>query len=323
MIRAAQAIEHIAASEIAVEQVPFRSDLCQAALIRSSPFDHHMNLVGAVYALSQSAGCNVVLDGVSADVVLDPRSSNARLLRRGNVRAVWRSCQAEHDFYGRGPSGLRLFASAARTALAQDWMKTLRRRVLLRLNRRQFTSYCISEDLAREVDLAERLDLRLELAPNATESYISERASAILHPNLIVARERYDRVAASYGIEARDPFLDQRLLRFSLSLPPPLLMSGGWTKLVLRQAVAGLLPEAVRWRRGRVHLGWRFNAAVRTGERELPYRLAALHTKELASILDPSLIRGLERPASSDMPDDQIKVCSLANWLEYVYGPLR
>jgi asparagine synthase (glutamine-hydrolysing) len=99
--------------------------------------------------------------------------------------------------------------------------------------------------------------------------YSAERAKSIDHPFLTVGRERYDRVAASVGIEPRDPFLDRRVVAFCLTLPGEQLLRGGWPKIILRRAMADRLPDAVRWRRGKEDLGWAFTAALikRTRER--------------------------------------------------------
>ena len=48
----------------------------------------------------------------------------------------------------------------------------------------------------------------------------------------------------------------------SLCLPDDQLFASGWPKAILRRATAGLLPDVVRWRRGKEHLGWAFNAAL-------------------------------------------------------------
>ena len=40
------------------------------------------------------------------------------------------------------------------------------------------------------------------------------------------------------------------------------MLAGGWPKAILRRATAGLLPDEVRWRRGREHLGWAFTWAL-------------------------------------------------------------
>lgn len=64
----------------------------------------------------------------------------------------------------------------------------------------------------------------------------------------------YGQHAAEFGIEVRHPFLDRRLIEYLFSIPPARLFRVEPTKRLLRQAMAGLLPESVRLRRGKTHL---------------------------------------------------------------------
>jgi asparagine synthase (glutamine-hydrolysing) len=85
------------------------------------------------------------------------------------------------------------------------------------------------------------------------------RCMILTHPYLVQGRECYDRIASAAAIEPRDPFADRRVLEFLLSVPAKHLESDGWPKRLLRQAMAGYVTDAIRWRRGKEHLGWEFN----------------------------------------------------------------
>ena len=61
-----------------------------------------------------------------------------------------------------------------------------------------------------------------------------------------------DKSMMSIPLEVRMPFLDYRLVEFTSQLPIEYLYSAGWTKLVLREAVKELLPDAVVWRKGKI-----------------------------------------------------------------------
>lgn len=61
-----------------------------------------------------------------------------------------------------------------------------------------------------------------------------------------------DRNSMAHSVEARVPFLDHRLVEFSLGLPSSHKFVGGDTKRVLRDAMAGVLPEKVRLRRDKL-----------------------------------------------------------------------
>ncbi|MGB0720785.1 MAG: asparagine synthase (glutamine-hydrolyzing) [Gammaproteobacteria bacterium] len=58
-----------------------------------------------------------------------------------------------------------------------------------------------------------------------------------------------DRNAMHFGLEARAPFLDYRIIEWGLSCSPDQLVQGGLGKMALRRALSGLLPDSVLWRR--------------------------------------------------------------------------
>jgi asparagine synthase (glutamine-hydrolysing) len=58
-----------------------------------------------------------------------------------------------------------------------------------------------------------------------------------------------DRNSMAWSREVRNPFLDYRLVRLGARLPMPLKICGGWTKYVLRRAIADRLPPSITWRR--------------------------------------------------------------------------
>lgn len=57
-----------------------------------------------------------------------------------------------------------------------------------------------------------------------------------------------DRNSMAFSIEARVPFLDYRLVEYIFSLPSGQKLRSGMTKVVLRNAMKGILPEMVRKR---------------------------------------------------------------------------
>lgn len=57
-----------------------------------------------------------------------------------------------------------------------------------------------------------------------------------------------DRNSMAFSIEARVPFLDYRLVEYLAELPLDQKIRGGVTKLVLRRAIRGLVPDAIRCR---------------------------------------------------------------------------
>lgn len=60
--------------------------------------------------------------------------------------------------------------------------------------------------------------------------------------------------AAGLGLEVRHPFMDKRLLEFCVSLPSNQRLRDGWPRMIQRRAMAGVVPDAVRWRAGKARV---------------------------------------------------------------------
>lgn len=54
------------------------------------------------------------------------------------------------------------------------------------------------------------------------------------------------------GVESRGPFLDYRLVDFSMALPDDYKMRQGWSKFLLREAMRGVIPDSIRTRRDKM-----------------------------------------------------------------------
>lgn len=77
--------------------------------------------------------------------------------------------------------------------------------------------------------------------------------SEVLKTDLMQANLPYllhweDRTSMAFSIEARVPFLDYRVVEFLASLPADQKIRNGVTKFILRKAIRGLVPEAIRCR---------------------------------------------------------------------------
>ena len=230
------------------------------------PFDNHMTLPRAIYLAARRRGLRVLLDGVAGDVVLGEGGHLARLLRRGHWLTAYHEAVGQNRFWGGHYPAWRELYHGARTAFTPQLLRNLWRR-LRQLNSRRsvkanIRTSLINQEFAHRVRLADRLRELQEHGPMGLLSYGQERTLAIDHPYLTVGRERYGRVAAAVGVEPRDPFLDRRVVAFCLMLPGEQKLGSGWPKIILRRAMAERLPDAVRWRLGKEHLGWTFTTAL-------------------------------------------------------------
>ncbi|HWR00030.1 MAG TPA: asparagine synthase C-terminal domain-containing protein, partial [Candidatus Methylomirabilis sp.] len=62
---------------------------------------------------------------------------------------------------------------------------------------------------------------------------------------------KMDRATMAYGLEARAPFLDQSVVAYALRLPLKEKVSHGKTKVALKRALHGIVPDAVLSRKKR------------------------------------------------------------------------
>jgi len=73
--------------------------------------------------------------------------------------------------------------------------------------------------------------------------------SDVVRFSLPVLLRYEDRNTMAFGIESRVPFVDHELMEFMARLPATLRLSNGWTKRILREALAGVLPEKIARRK--------------------------------------------------------------------------
>jgi asparagine synthase (glutamine-hydrolysing) len=125
--------------------------------------------------------------------------------------------------------------------------------------------------------------------------------------------------SAAFGIETRYPFVDVRLVEFCLSLPPEQKLHQGWNRIVMRRAMAGILPDALRWRGGKTTYTKSLIGGLYSHEQQ---QLADFLSR-YSSILDPYLEMGTikflyEQFLSQPTQQNAMtlwKICNLAFWL--------
>jgi asparagine synthase (glutamine-hydrolysing) len=121
--------------------------------------------------------------------------------------------------------------------------------------------------------------------------------------------ESHDAAWTGTQVEVRHPYLDLRMLRFLLAVPP---LPWCKQKYLLRRAMRGVLPESVL-RRAKEAIPW-----SRVIERVVNSSSAPFHpVPQLSVYVDM-------RRFPTDVPKDEwllgcsLRVRSLNNWLQYV-----
>jgi len=230
-----------------------------------------------VMRIAHEAGVKVLLDGQGADELLGGyvRYTGTRFgggLRSGNPARIWgaaRGIAAE-----RGP----LKASLAYAAFGN-------RRLPARLNRRRMPAGWVGGAIALGGPAAPR--------PESPSGTLLARTlwSDLVSDNLPDLLRYEDRNSMAFSIEARVPFLDHRLAEAALLLPDRLKIAGRYNrKIVLREAMRGIVPDSILARRDKVA----FQPPEKrwlTESEPVWSRLAADSRSEAAGVLAPGAMR--------------------------------
>ncbi len=89
--------------------------------------------------------------------------------------------------------------------------------------------------------------------PVAHESWLNESLYYDTRYGILPTLLKYeDKINMAFSIEGRVPFLDHRFAALAGSLDAKAKIRNGWSKVILREAMTGLLPADVQWRRGKM-----------------------------------------------------------------------
>lgn len=231
-----------------IADVPFFDRPEQRALQRDEPFAHAFEMWHRALAHgSRAVGARVALDGMGGDQLFQVSEVYlADLLRRGRWVELARECRAKG--MRANPRAARAFWTwAVRPALGDGAMLAasllgggrrtpgyLERRPPAWMNRGFVRSHHLED---RERAHAPQRG-RVSCAAYETEWYLS-------HPYFPRVFGYVYGFAEEEGVELRSPLYDRRVLEFALARPRWERASGRQTKLLLRRAVRGLLPDAV------------------------------------------------------------------------------
>lgn len=195
-----------------------------------------------VMAAAREQGVVVLLDGQGADEALGGYRPFdvllAQLLRRGRIG---RAVRLHRDVVAvdAAVSGVSLLARALVRQLPDSQLEWLR-------SRRDSGS---AAAFRSSFESGPRVVRPVADASRNLHAHYREQILDTSLPHLL----RYeDRNSMAFGVEGRVPFLDHRLVEFSLVHLHRLTLYRGWTKWALRQAMRGRVPEEILWRRDKV-----------------------------------------------------------------------
>jgi asparagine synthase (glutamine-hydrolysing) len=134
--------------------------------------------------------------------------------------------------------------------------------------------------------------------------------------------EGVDALMAGWGLEARHPFFDRRVVEYCLALPPEQRLKGGWTRSIVRRALGAVLPTSVTTRVGKADLG--IQLPERLIEHEENRLEDILHADALHPYVSPEQIQGLYEAFRGEMSIRRLtpilRLVVLALWLDQEAG---
>lgn len=278
----------------------------------------NMHLCIALFCAAQEQGVRTLLTGFDGDTTVSHGEAFLRdLARRGRLWPLLRETSGiARNFHE--PSW-RVLRRGVIEPLALAPLRTTWRR--LRGRPEYASDPLINPDFARRINLSERLlTLNPECAwpaPTAREQHWLSLHGGLL-PYLL---EETERAALAFSVSLRHPFCDVRLVEFCLALPTEQKLHRGWSRMVLRRAMVGLLPDQVRWRPAKTDLSPVARHALLAFDRD---RLEeVVHDPDpIAPYIDvPTFRRAYQRYASQGAAAGDAtvlmvwKAVSLAAWL--------
>lgn len=274
--------------------------------------NHYLNNVAAREA--RKIGVRVLLDGMGGDSTISRgRARFEELFFRARALTLARELRALAIRRGTSESLPRLFLGNVVAPLMPPSLFALVQRLRGRAP---------SDDPALKL-LTPRMAQLTGASTARHRWYFSarqEHVAQLMSPMLADGLELLDRSMAMHGVEGRYPFFDRRLAEYCLSLPADQKLADGYSRIVARRALDGVVPDTVRWRAGKGRPGLHVIPALRRS-RAILDDLFVRDPSVLAPYVDIDVLRAAYADLLSERPIDfrtVVRIWSaavLARWL--------
>jgi asparagine synthase (glutamine-hydrolysing) len=197
---------------------------------------------------AQERGIEVLLTGHPGDNLVGGNVFDyPDLLRRGRwIRLV---CELRRHSRRLGANGIRFFWRASLKPAVPMWARRAYH-LMPQTGGRTRLPVWIASEFAQRVGL-EQLIAEEMCCPEGLSIAKATRHRSIFSPYALKAIIQQDRLATRREVDFRHPWLDRRLAEFVMAVPTDQTNRGGEYKVILRNALRGILPEKVRTRQGK------------------------------------------------------------------------
>jgi asparagine synthase (glutamine-hydrolysing) len=196
----------------------------------------------------QDSGSRIILSGWDGDsTVSHGLEFLAELARTGRWLALRRQARALSDrLASRSATTRRIMWEFGFRYMVPDSARRLWRRVRGRPENEVLGT--VNPEFAKRIGLDRRIRRLSAAGPTPLRSARTAHARSVGSGLLVYGLELLDKVTSGCSIEQRYPFCDRRLVEFCLALPARQKLSDGWSRAVLRRAMAPLFPQEVNAR---------------------------------------------------------------------------
>jgi asparagine synthase (glutamine-hydrolysing) len=278
----------------------------------------------AMYDSARRQGVRVFLDGFDGDATVSHGFERlAEMAQTGRWFALGREIKLLSKNHLAGVRPRRIFKEYCVKPLSPRWVHLAAHRLHGRSREAGSQNIFISSELKRRTDIVERARALLEpqirwtLRRTARENHWMSLNQALYAYTLEVA----DKASAAFGIEARYPFFDRRLMEFCLAIPAEQKLAHGWNRWVQRRAMQQILPPEIQWRPRKGNLGPNFYHRLWDFEHERLEAVAVRGVPELEPYVNPDAMRTAYREYAGNRSRGQgeclqlFAAVNLALWL--------
>ncbi|MCU0527694.1 MAG: lasso peptide isopeptide bond-forming cyclase [Elainella sp. Prado103] len=182
---------------------------------------------------------------------------------------------------------------------------------------------CIQADFAQRLHLSEKLQALTTLTSPPARTVQEEQWQTFEAGLFTLTLELINIHAAACSIEARHPFMDKRLIEFCLAIPATQKLQQGWTRMIMRRAMEGILPAQIQWRARKTSMSANFRHGLLHHDRHLVEDVLENGSGRIASYVNLDVVRGYwQQFVSGGKIDDHHvmtlwKTVILARWLNH------
>lgn len=228
-----------------------------------APFiDYLWGVTRELQRRAQASGARVLLSGLWGDQVLFSSAYLVDLFGAMAWGRLLRHAAEYRRFFGPGETRIlmqRVPMDLARHHLPRALvspLKWMRRRLTGDHRRRQWFSDRFLEQACRHADQPASIGSGFHSA-HGRSIYLEARSKYHVH-----CLEWNNKIAALHGLDISFPFMDRDLLAFLIAVPGDIQNRDGVPRALLREALRGVLPDAVRARRWKANFSDVVNQSV-------------------------------------------------------------